>query len=163
MKSILVTGGGGQLASCIKDRAKRYPELDIVFKNTKELDITNKHKIHSIFKENKFNYCINCAAYTDVGQSRKKKPRKAKAINTDGPKHLAEVCKITGTTLIHISTDFVFDGKKQTPYTEDDNTNPINVYGKTKRDGELELIKILEQYFIIRTSWLYSNYGNNFF
>lgn len=162
MISVLVTGKDSQLALCIRDLQGNYPSVNFTFKNSKELDITSEDSIAKNFRLNGYKYCINCAAYTAVDKA-ESEPEKAKAVNTVGAKNLAEACRKYNVILIHISTDFVFDGKKETPYTEEDPSNPINVYGKTKRDGEIEIDKVLDKYFIIRTSWLYSQYGNNFF
>jgi len=161
MKSILVTGSDGQLGLCIKDKVNHYLDLDIVFTNSKELDITNRSEVNKLFKKNKFDFCVNCAAYTAVDKA-ESEHKKAEAVNTVGVKNLAKACKLSNTTLVHISTDFVFDGNKKEPYTEEDETNPINVYGKTKRNGEIEIETTLKKYFILRTSWLYSQYGSNF-
>lgn len=161
MIKVLVTGKDSQLARCIKDVEKGYKDILFVYKSSTELDITNKDSIKLNFQEDTYNYCINCAAYTNVDKAETEQ-KKAILINTVGSKNLAEVCEINNTILIHISTDFVFDGKKNEPYTETDQTNPLSVYGLTKRDGEKEIQKVLSKYFIIRTSWLYSRYGSNF-
>ncbi|MBT8245445.1 MAG: dTDP-4-dehydrorhamnose reductase [Winogradskyella sp.] len=161
MISVLVTGKDSQLAQCIKEIEANFPEVSIQYCSSKTLDITDLQSIKNTFRENHFEYCINCAAYTHVDKA-ESDPEKAYAVNAEGVANLASVCKQYHTTLMHISTDYVFDGKKQKPYTEADKTNPINVYGKSKRAGELEIIKTLHKYFIIRTSWLYSEYGNNF-
>lgn len=161
MKTVLVTGADGQLARCIKDLIQNCPKRKFIFKNAKELDITNKEVVFQTFKKHNFDYCINCAAYTNV-ENAEIEVQKAESVNTYGPKYLAEVCNINNTVLFHISTDFVFDGSKETPYLEIDTTNPINSYGLSKLNGENEIIKAHNKYFIIRTSWLYSEYGNNF-
>ncbi|SHG80877.1 dTDP-4-dehydrorhamnose reductase [Winogradskyella jejuensis] len=161
MISVLVTGKDSQLAQCIRDLQENCPEISFDFKNSKELDITSEQSVAKTFKAKTYDYCVNCAAYTAVDKA-EIEPQKAKLVNTIGVKNLALACKRHNVVLIHISTDFVFDGKKKTPYTEEDQTNPINVYGKTKRDGEIEIQKTLKRYFIIRTSWLYSNHSNNF-
>lgn len=161
MISVLVTGKDSQLAMCIKDLQEKHPLLDLTFKNSKELDITSEASISKAFEDKPYDYCVNCAAYTAVDKAESEQ-EKAIAVNTIGAKNLAVACKENNTVLIHISTDFVFDGKQNIPYTEEDETNPINVYGKTKRDGEREISNTIRTYFIIRTSWLYSNYGNNF-
>ncbi|MCH7524246.1 MAG: dTDP-4-dehydrorhamnose reductase, partial [Bacteroidetes bacterium] len=112
---------------------------------------------------NNFDYCINCAAFTNVEQA-EKTPEIAFKINAKAVKHLAQICKVTNTILIHISTDYVFDGSKNEPYTELDIPNPINEYGKSKLLGEQYIQQILNNYFIIRTSWLYSkDFGHNFY
>ncbi|TPN87871.1 dTDP-4-dehydrorhamnose reductase [Aquimarina algicola] len=159
---VLVTGSDGQLGQCLKKIKNSYLNLDFHFTNSKSLNIVEKDKIEHLFSEHEFDFVINCAAYTNVEQA-EKEPTKAFLINAEGVKNLAEVCKKHKTTLIHISTDYVFDGKKKTPYTEEDLPNPINEYGKSKRKGEEYIEEILESYFIIRTSWLYSEFGKNFY
>ncbi|WP_291867273.1 dTDP-4-dehydrorhamnose reductase [Maribacter sp.] len=163
MKYILVTGANGQLGKSIQEVAKNYTELRFDFKSSKELDITNIAQVHSIFSTNKYDYCINCAAYTNVEQA-EKNPEIAFRINEEAVKNLAKNCLEAEVVLIHISTDYVFDGEKKTPYTVNDIPNPINEYGKSKLEGEKYIQKTLNKYFIIRTSWLYSKkYGNNFY
>src|SRR5690606_2749985 len=108
-----------------------------------------------------YDYCINCAAYTAVDKAETEE-EKAYLVNAEAVKYLAEACKQNDTVLIHVSTDFVFDGQKGSPYTEDDPTNPIGVYGASKLKGEQYVQSILEKYFIVRTSWVYSEYGHNF-
>jgi len=161
MTKILVTGGNGQLAQCLKDVVKNNDELDVNFQDLPELDITNIQQLVSYFSKNELDYCINCAAYTAVDLAEEQSDL-AYAVNADGPKNLAEACKKHQVKLLHISTDFVFDGKKQTPYIESDMPNPLGVYGKSKWQGERNIQEIMEDYFILRTSWLYSEYGNNF-
>ena len=161
MTKILVTGGNGQLAQCLKDVVKNNDELDVNFQDLPELDITNIQQLVSYFSKNELDYCINCAAYTAVDLAEEQSDL-AYAVNADGPKNLAEVCKKHQVKLLHISTDFVFDGKKQTPYIETDMPNPLGVYGKSKWQGERNIQEVMEDYFILRTSWLYSEYGNNF-
>ncbi len=158
---VLVTGSKGQLGQCIEDLSQEYSTIQFVFTDAKTLDITNEEAVNQQFQNNNFNYCINCAAYTAVDQAEKEEELAFK-INAEGPKNLGLVCKRYGVVLIHISTDFVFDGTKKEPYTEEDIPNPISVYGASKLQGEIEIQKDLERYFIIRTSWLYSEHGNNF-
>lgn len=159
---ILVTGSNGQLGQCLQKIAHNYSALELHFYNSTDLDITSKDTIDQIFKNNGFNFVINCAAYTNVEQA-EKESEKAFLINGEGVRNLAQVCKKHNSTLIHISTDYVFDGKKETPYTEEDIPNPINEYGKSKLAGEQYIQEILDTFFIIRTSWLYSEFGHNFF
>ena len=161
MIKILATGGNGQLAQCIKDIVKNDDELDVDFQDLPYLDITNKQQLELYFLKNELDYCINCAAYTAVDLAEEQSDL-AYAVNAEGPKNLAEVCKKYQVKLLHISTDFVFDGKKQTPYIETDIPNPLGVYGASKWQGERNIQEAMETYFIIRTSWLYSEYGNNF-
>ena len=162
MMNVLVTGSNGQLASSIKDLAKQYDGLNFIYTDYQELDICNLKQLDSFFKSNiKIDYCINCAAYTAVDKA-ETDVDKAFEINAQGAKNIALVCSEYDTILIHISTDFVFEGNKTEPYKETDIPNPINVYGASKLKGEVEIQKTLENYFIIRTSWLYSEHGNNF-
>lgn len=161
MKKILVTGANGQLGRCIQDLAGEYSGLLFVFTDYKELDITSPEDVNVFFGDKKFDYCINCAAYTAVDKA-EEEVEQAYLINAEGVKNLAASCKKYDVVLVHVSTDFVFDGQKDTPYTEEDIPNPINVYGKSKLKGEQYVQEILNKYFIIRTSWVYSEYGHNF-
>ena len=162
MSNVLVTGSNGQLASCIKDLAKQYDGLNFIYTDYQELDICDLNQVNAFFKSNhKIHYCINCAAYTAVDKA-ESDADKAFEINADGAKNLAIACREFDAILIQISTDFVFDGGKKEPYSETDVAKPIGVYGASKLQGEQEIIKILETYFILRTSWLYSEYGTNF-
>lgn len=158
---VLVTGANGQLGQSLQFIAEKYPQIDFVFCDSKALDITQKAGIESVFNRIKPDFCINTAAYTAVDKA-ETETEKAEAINVTGVKNLAEICKEFKTQLIHVSTDFVFDGTKKTPYTEEDIPNPKSVYGQTKLDGEKAVQAILEDYFIIRTSWVYSQFGANF-
>lgn len=164
MKSVLVTGANGQLGKTIKELYKENEiGLRFVFVSKEALDIASKDGLKLFFKNNSFDYCINCAAYTNVEQA-EKTPEIAYLINAVGVKNLAEICDENNTVLIHISTDYVFDGEKTEPYTVKDAPNPINEYGKSKLEGEKYIQNILTRYFIVRTSWLYSKkYGNNFY
>ena len=162
MMNVLVTGSNGQLASCIKDLAKRDTSLNFIYTDYQELDICDLKQVEVFFKSNqKIDYCINCAAYTAVDKA-ESEVEKAFEINAQGAKNLAIVCSEFDTILIQVSTDFVFDGEKTEPYTETDVANPISVYGASKLQGEVEIKKIFKKHFIIRTSWLYSEHGNNF-
>lgn len=161
MKTILVTGGKGQLAQCLRDVTENLVRYSFIYVDYDVLDITNKENIKEFFINTKIDYCINCAAYTAVDKA-EDEPEIAKKVNENGVKNLAEVCKKNNTVLIHISTDFVFDGKESLPYKEDDKTNPLSFYGQTKLNGEIAVSSVLDDCFIIRTSWLYSEYGNNY-
>lgn len=159
---VLVTGSNGQLAKTLQTLyTNNADNIEFVFLSKEELDIANNKSVANIFSKFQFQYCINCAAYTNVEEA-EDFPELAYQINRDAVKILATACSNYNVTLIHISTDYVFDGKKQTPYSETDQTNPINVYGKSKLAGEQTICKVLKEYFIIRTSWLYSKYGKNF-
>ncbi|MBP8157723.1 MAG: dTDP-4-dehydrorhamnose reductase, partial [Flavobacterium sp.] len=135
--------------------------IQFVFCNSSELDITDFAQCEAVFNQYQPDYCINTAAYTAVDKA-ETEPEKAHLINVIGAKNLAEVCKENNTALLHISTDFVFDGNKQSPYTETDLPNPTGIYGQTKRDGEIAIQQTWAKHFIIRTSWVYSNFGHNF-
>ncbi|MFI8603721.1 dTDP-4-dehydrorhamnose reductase [Cellulophaga baltica] len=163
MIKILVTGASGQLGQTFKDIRLEYPNLDFVFLDSKQLDITDKLSIEKGFSLSNFDFCINCAAYTNVDQA-EKTPAIAYKVNGEGVKNMALACKENNVTLIHISTDYVFDGEKTGPYTIEDTPNPINEYGKSKLAGEKYIQEILDKYYIIRTSWLYSKiHGKNFY
>ncbi len=158
---VLVTGANGQLGQAIKKISEDFSEISFVFADSEMLDITNTKNCLDFFDQHKPNYCINTAAYTAVDLAETEQ-EKAYSVNVIGVKNLAESCKKHLTTLIHISTDFVFDGEKDFPYTEEDIPNPKSVYGKTKLEGEQEIQAILDKYYIIRTSWVYSEFGKNF-
>lgn len=158
---VLVTGSNGQLGQSLQFIAKSYPNIDFKFCDSATLDITNLENVKHIFQEYNPSFCINTAAYTAVDKA-ESEPEKAFAINVTGAKNLAEICKEYDTALIHISTDFVFDGTAIIPYSETDFTNPKSVYGQTKLDGEKAIQAILQKHIIIRTSWVYSQFGNNF-
>ena len=157
---IIVTGSDGQLGNEFRTLAKTS-EWEFVFTDYKELDITDGEAVAKFFKEEKPDYCINCAAYTAVDKAESEK-KLCDAINVTGGTNLAEACEKSEATLIHISTDFVFDGKAHKPLKEDGQTNPVNYYGISKLNAEIAIAKALDRYFILRTSWLYSTHGNNF-
>ena len=161
MKQVLVTGANGQLGLAIKAVQKNYPKLSFIFAGKKDLDVTSSQQIDVFFKENRFDYCINAAAYTNVDKA-EEEIEAAYLLNETAPRLLAEACKVHNVFLIHISTDYVFDGTKDTPYTTADKPNPINVYGASKLAGEQALAAVGGESCIVRTSWLYSEYGNNF-
>ena len=158
---VLVTGANGQLGQALQFIASNHIEIQFVFTDSDTLDITSLNKLEQLFKQFKPNFCINTAAYTAVDKA-ESESEKAYLINVEGAKNLAIVCKKYNTVLLHISTDFVFDGTKKTPYTEEDIPNPTGVYGQTKLDGEKAIQEIWNKHFIIRTSWVYSHFGNNF-
>ncbi len=161
---VLVTGANGQLARTIKELYQTNKDgIVFDFLSKEQLDITSAKAVTTYFKNQQPEYCINCAAYTNVEQA-EQTPEQALLVNKSGVENLVEACLKTNTTLLHISTDYVFDGTKKTPYTINDTPNPINEYGKSKLEGEESIKKKLQKYFIIRTSWLYSKkYGSNFY
>lgn len=165
---VLVTGSSGQLGQSLQFIAPNYPQIDFVFCDSKTLDITSLENCEIIFSNYKPDFCINAAAYTAVDRA-ESEPEKAFAINVTGAKNLAEVSKKFDTILLHISTDFVFDGNRdvtssavEMPYTEIDIPNPTGIYGQTKLDGEKAIQEVWDKHYIIRTSWVYSQFGNNF-
>lgn len=162
-KRVLVTGGAGQLATTLQRTVQSINEsIEFEFANSKDLDITNLGAVTDFFKKGNFNYCVNCAAYTQVDKA-EEDSETALLINQQGAKNLAKACHGSNAKLIHISTDFVFDGTQSSPYKETDRPSPLGIYGHSKFKGEQEVVRNMDQYFIIRTSWLYSAYGHNFF
>jgi len=162
MNTILVVGGKGQLGQCLQEKIKKSdPVNQFIFLGSADLNITDAAQIEAVFQQYQPTYCINCAAYTAVDNAEEDKEM-AFAINETAVKRLAENCLKHNTTLIHISTDFVFNGDSSIPLTELLPTNPVNVYGLSKLKGELQVQELMEQYYIIRTSWLYSEKANNF-
>lgn len=159
--TVLVTGGNGQLGQSIHSIAYQFPTLNFIFVDKSTLDITNANVVLDFFKMHVINWCINCAAYTAVDNAEENKEL-AHQVNVSGARNIADACQKNGSKLIHISTDFVFDGLKNTPYKETDVVNPQGIYGVTKLDGETEVQKYCPSHFIIRTSWLYSEFGHNF-
>ena len=149
---LLITGSNGQLGTELKALLP-----DAMCADVADLDITNERAVLDFVKENKIDTIVNCAAYTAVDKA-EDEPEKCEAINVTGVKNLVK----TGAKIVHISTDYVFDGTGHKPYAETDPANPVSVYGRTKRDGELILEDIAQTYAIIRTAWLYSPYGANF-
>ncbi len=163
---VLVTGANGQLGQSIQFIANQYPNVQFIYTDYQELDITNFESCHTVFAKYKPQFCINTAAYTAVDKA-ESEAEKAHLINVIGPENLAKVCKEYNTILLHISTDFIFDGTSTSlsmtnGYKETDIPNPQSVYGQTKLDGELAIQKIWEKHFIVRTSWVYSQFANNF-
>jgi len=162
MKKVVVTGANGQLGKCLQAISANFPELAMTFLTKEELDISNIELVSDFFKKNNFHYCINTAAYTNVEKAESDRESAFK-INAEAVKTLSEVCSENDIVLLHISTDYVFDGTKTEPYSEEDTTNPLNVYGASKLKGEDYIQQLCDKYYIIRTSWLYSQYGKNFY
>jgi len=162
MNNILVTGGNGQLGSELKELAPNYPEYNFLFTNVSDLDITDHSSVEEFIESNNINVIINCAAYTAVDKA-ETELELADIINHLAVANIAQMAKVKNIKLIHISTDYVFDGTNFKPYVETDAPNPQSVYGKTKLDGELAMRQINPaNSIIIRTSWVYSKFGNNF-
>ncbi len=161
MEKILVIGAAGQLGQCLKVVSERRNIEGMIFPTEQEANILDGSLLATLFEREKPSYVINCAAYTAVDKA-EDEVELAKAINETGAANLAVACKKVGATLVHLSTDFVFEGNEVKLLAEDDLANPISVYGKTKLDGEIAIANILDEHFTVRTSWLYSEYANNF-
>jgi dTDP-4-dehydrorhamnose reductase len=158
---VLVTGANGQLGQAIQSVVGNYPSIDFVFCSSSELNITDSSNCESVFEKYKPQFCINAAAYTAVDKA-ETESEKAYAINVTGAQNLASVCKAYNTVLLHVSTDFVFDGLATQPYSEAAVPNPTGVYGVTKLQGEQAIKNTWEKHFVVRTSWVYSQFANNF-
>lgn len=161
MNKVLVTGANGQLAKCIRHSAPRFKDIELVYVSKGELDIENETAVSEIFQNGNYTHCINTAAYTNVEKAESESER-AFGINAEGAKHLAKACAKNQVIMLQISTDYVFNGAKRTPYLESDPTHPINVYGASKLKGEEYVTEFCPSHFIFRTSWLYSQFGHNF-
>ncbi len=158
---ILVTGSNGQLGSEIRELYPKYKNTECVFKDITELDICDSESVKSLIIDEHINAVINCAAYTSVDKA-EENVEIAERVNSTGVYNLVEALDKVNGKLIHISTDYVFDGNNFKPYEESDPTCPIDVYGSTKRAGELAVINSKIDAVVIRTSWLYSSFGDNF-
>ncbi|MFS1512908.1 dTDP-4-dehydrorhamnose reductase [Chengkuizengella sp. SCS-71B] len=157
---VLVTGADGQLGSDMVHRLKKNREKVFAF-GRKELDITEIENVFIIMKEIHPDVVIHCAAYTNVNLA-EKEPNQAFLINGYGTRNIAAASEQIGSKLVYISTDYVFDGNTSSPYTEFDQTNPLNQYGKSKLAGEQFVSELHSKFYIVRTSWLYGKYGHNF-
>jgi len=158
---ILVTGSNGQLGKELQDLALAFPQFEFVFLSREDMPIHNFELVRVFFDSVKPAYCINCAAYTAVDKAESEKDL-AFQINGEAVGVLAAVCKEHQTKFIHISTDYVFNGEGNYPYTKNFPTDPVNVYGASKLEGEKQAIQLNPDCIIIRTSWVYSSYGKNF-
>ncbi|WP_343675037.1 dTDP-4-dehydrorhamnose reductase [Chitinophaga sp.] len=161
MKTVLITGANGQLGQALKQIAGDYPAFSFLYTDYAELDITNEEAVAEFFSQQEIHACINCAAYTAVDKAESEE-EKAFKLNFEAVMHLANACLAHNARFIQISTDYVFDGKKNTPYTEEDDTDAQSIYGSSKLRGEATALGINEDTIVIRTAWLYSQYGVNF-
>ncbi|MBE9467369.1 MAG: dTDP-4-dehydrorhamnose reductase [Bacteroidetes bacterium] len=161
MHNILVTGADGQLGNELRNIALNYKKFNFIFTDVKNLDITNINDVELFFESHPIDYIINCAAYTAVDKAETNEDA-ANKINVIGVKNLVALSQKYSSKLVHISTDYVFDGTNFKPYVESDATNPVSVYGKTKLEAEKAIRSSAIEAIIIRTSWLYSSFGNNF-
>jgi len=161
MLTVLITGSDGQLGNEFRKASVSYPHYHFIFTDVAELDITDAEQIEHFFSHYDIDVVINCAAYTAVDRA-EEEPEKAMLINRDAVAVMVQACKKHDAYLVHISTDYVFDGNNQSPYTEIDLTNPTSSYGRSKLAGENTMLECLQKGMIIRTSWLYSSFGSNF-
>ncbi len=157
---ILVTGAKGMLGRDLCPMLEDN-DFDVIETDIENLDITNELQVNSVLKKECPDFVIHCAAYTNVDKAEDEKDL-AEKINSTATEYIAKATKKIGSTLIYISTDYVFDGTKNSPYMPDDEPNPINEYGKSKLNGEKAIKKICDKYYILRTSWLYGHHGKNF-
>lgn len=159
--NIIVTGANGQLGNEFKELSKIHKTINFSFFSSQELDITDKDEVHKIFSSLQPDVCFNCAAYTAVDKAESELDAAIK-VNVNGPIFLAKACLAQNAILFHYSTDYVYHLDKTEPLSEQDITAPQGIYAKTKLEGEQKLIEILERHIILRTSWVYSTFGNNF-
>ncbi|MEO6141510.1 MAG: dTDP-4-dehydrorhamnose reductase [Ginsengibacter sp.] len=158
---ILVTGANGQLASEIRNISSNFPRYHLIFTTKEELPIEDVNAVNAFFEKNQIHYCVNCAAYTAVDKA-ETDTENAYKVNADAVGILASVCNAHQTKFIHISTDYVYDGSTEKALKEDDAVAPLNVYGWSKLKGEELALNKNPSSIIIRTSWVYSAFGNNF-
>jgi len=161
MKTILITGSKGQLGNEMQQIAVHYPQFNFIYTDVDELDICDKTALDDFVKANSVNFIVNCAAYTAVDKAEDDVALCYK-INSDAVRNIGEVAALNGIKVVHVSTDYVFDGTNYIPYKEDQEVSPATVYGKSKLAGEQALIESCNEAVIIRTAWLYSSFGNNF-
>lgn len=162
MKTILVTGAHGQVGSELQSLASSFHHFNFIFTNVEDLDITNLEAVMAFTTNNPFHYCINCAAYTAVDTAENNQAL-AQKINVEGAENLAKACATLGATMIHISTDYVYHNDYHNlPFKENDNTSPQGVYAATKLAGDEVVLAQHTQSIVLRTSWVYSTFGNNF-
>ncbi len=158
---VLVTGANGQLGCALRRLLDREMPGEAIYTDKQELDLTDAAAVENFIRDNEVTHIVNCAAYTAVDRAEEEK-RECALINTDAVKNLAAAADLLGAKIIHISTDYVFDGTNHRPYRESDKVNPISQYGTTKRKGETALLALAPESIIIRTAWLYSDTGHNF-
>lgn len=161
MPTILVTGANGQLGQALRHLSRQYPQWIFLFTDREELDITDGAAVEAYFDSQHIDFCINAAGYTAVDRA-EQEPAMAHAINVEGPKLLAEACAQRQAALIHVSTDYVYHSRQNTPFEENDPVMPQSVYARTKREGEAAALHHCPQAIVLRTSWVYSPFGANF-
>ena len=158
---ILVTGANGQLGNCLRKTFSNDKDLEVVYTDVQDLDITDREEVDHFIRENNFDFIVNCAAYTAVDRA-ETDDLKAAAINTVAVGNIAQAAAKHRVKVIHISTDYVFNGENYRPYEENDEPYPRSIYGRTKLEGEGILTSFCQDALIIRTAWLYSEFGGNF-
>lgn len=158
---VLVTGANGQLGKSLQSLAASYPHLDFVFLSREDLPIEDASRVDYAFEKMRPTWCVNAAAYTAVDKAETEKER-AFAVNSEATGILAAASFLYGARFIHVSTDYVFDGESSEPYKEDDHLSPVNTYGASKLEGERVCMEKNHDAMIIRTAWVYSEFGNNF-
>ncbi|MCM1518367.1 MAG: dTDP-4-dehydrorhamnose reductase [Pseudoflavonifractor sp.] len=158
---ILVTGANGQLGTEMRNTLEQKRSGITIYTDVAELDITDSKAVSDFVRDNDITHVVNCAAYTAVDKAEEEKALSA-AINVDAVRNLATAADAVGAKVLHVSTDYVFDGTAHRPYKESDKVNPVSQYGTTKRQGETALLALAPESVIVRTAWLYSPYGKNF-
>lgn len=159
---LLITGANGQVGQCFRQLAVQYPDIQFVFAGSSDLDITNRRSLGQFLQKNKVKWVINCAAYTAVDKA-EHEPNQARKVNVTGAKNLADACALCDIPLIHLSTDYVYHSRQNTPFREEDPVSPKGVYARTKLAGDRAVLKAHPTgAMVIRTSWVYSAFGQNF-
>ena len=161
VKNILITGANGQVGMEFRKIAEKYPQLNFIFTSRNELEIGDEEAVNTFFNSNNISFCINCAAYTAVDLSELER-EESMLINSDAVGYLAKASRDSNSVFIHLSTDYVFDGQSNSPYRTSDATSPVNYYGQTKLQGEQIALINNPDCIIVRTSWVYSQFGKNF-
>ena len=159
---LLITGANGQVGQCFRQLAVQYPDIQFVFAGSSDLDITDRRSLDQFLQKNKVEWVINCAAYTAVDKA-EHEPNQARKVNVTGAKNLADACALCDIPLIHLSTDYVYHSRQNTPFREEDPVSPKGVYARTKLAGDRAVLKAHPTgAMVIRTSWVYSAFGQNF-
>lgn len=162
--TILITGGLGQVGQCFRQLSAQYPQWRFVFVDLGDTDITNRRAIRALFESlghDEPTWCVNCAAYTAVDKA-ESEPQAARRINVAGAENLAAACADRGIPIVHLSTDYVYHNRQNTPFREDDPVSPKSVYARTKLAGDRAVLRTSPLAMVVRTSWVYSAFGNNF-
>lgn len=161
LKKVLVTGSNGQVGRCLVEQLNSIDDVELLAVDREQLDITNQASVDKLISTFRPDFIINAAAHTGVDQA-EEEIELSYAINEQGPKFLAEAAKRIGAVILHISTDYVFEGNKEGEYRETDVTNPQGVYGQSKLAGEIAVAEACDKHIILRTAWVFGEHGNNF-